>query len=195
MRFIRDWSSPCFYVSCLFGTASIVYSVILGAGYWIAASACLCFTGSLGAQRAHSLGTAKSLGASADILKEENLKLLETNQRIVRDVESLEVQVEDLRGITGLLDGTEQDLRDVETKLRAIHQGIRSENMKHQNNNLVSLFTLVDKDNDGELTQEEVTRLHEFVVTVYGRDVDFSSLDRDGDDRLSLPEFIKLFNA
>ena len=128
-------------------------------------------------------------------MKEENLKLLETNQRIVRDVESLEVQVEDLRGITGLLDGTEQDLRDVETKLRAIHQGIRSENMKHQNNNLVSLFTLVDKDNDGELTQEEVTRLHEFVVTVYGRDVDFSSLDRDGDARLSLPEFIKRFNA
>lgn len=194
MRFVRDWSQPCFWVSCIFGTVSTVYSVIVGTGYWIAASACLCFTGSLGAQRTHSLGLSKSIAESADAFKEENQKLLETNERIKEDVEALEGQVEDLRGITGLLDGTEQDLRDVETKLRALHQGIRSENLKHQNNNLVSLFTLVDKDNDGELSSSEVARLQDFVLTVYDREIDFPSLDSDGDGRLTLPEFIQLFN-
>lgn len=194
MRFVRDWSQPCFWVSCIFGTVSTVYSVIVGTGYWIAASACLCFTGSLGAQRTHSLGLSKSIAESADAFKEENQKLLETNERIKQDVEVLEVQVEDLRGITGLLDGTEQDLREVETKLRAIHQGIRSENLKHQNNNLVSLFTLVDQDKDGELSPAEVKRLHEFVVAVYDREIDFPALDSDGDGSLTLPEFIQLFN-
>ena len=191
---LRDYSEPCFWVSGLFGAVSIVYSAIIGAGYWIAASACLCFTGSLGAQRAHSLGLASSIGESADVLREENEKLIETNEKIEKEVGELRVRVDDLRGITGLLDGTEEDLRDVETRLRATYQGIQSENKKHQNNNLVSLFSLVDKNDNGELSRDEVDRLHAFVLAVYDRDVDFSVLDLDRDGKLTLTEFIRLFN-
>lgn len=191
---MRDYSEPCFWVSVVFGAASTVYSVIIGAGYWIAASACLCFTGSLGAQRAHSLGLASSLGQSADTYREENAKLLEVNKNIKKEVGELRVQVDDLRGISGLLDGTEENLREVETRLRATYQGIRGENLKHQNNNLVSLFSLVDQDRDGILSPAEVKRLEEFVEMVYGKKVVFSSLDRDGDGTLTLTEFIALFS-
>lgn len=191
---LRDWSQPCFWGSCIFGTVSIVYSAIVGAGYWIAASVCLCCTGTLGAQRTYSLGLAKSLGDSADAFKEENTRLLENNEQMKVQVGELAVQVDDLRGINGLLDGTEQDLREVETKLRTTYQAIRNENQKHQNNNLVSLFTLVDKDGDGELSKEEVERLDGFVVAVYDKRIDFPALDSDGDGSLTLPEFITLFN-
>lgn len=115
-------------------------------------------------------------------------------KRMHEEVDELRVQVGGLRGITGLLEGTEQDIREVETRLRATYQGIQRENRKHQNNNLVSLFSLVDKDHDGELSRAEVDRLHEFVLTVYDRDVDFARLDRNADGALTLPEFIKLFN-
>jgi hypothetical protein len=202
MRLFRDWSSPCFYLSCLVGTAGTVYSVVIGTTIWIITSVCLCFTGTLGAQRAHSLGLARSLGESVDAIREENRRLIVTNRRleatndqIERNVEVLEVQVHDLRGISGLLDGTEQDLRDVETRLRATYQGIEKENRKHQNNNLVSLFSLVDQNKDGVLTPPEVDRLGEYVIAVYDKQVDFPGLDTNGDGNLTLPEFIQLFNT
>ena len=50
---INDYSEPCFWLSSLIGLGSIIYSIVLGGTYWIISSICLCFTGSLGAQRTH----------------------------------------------------------------------------------------------------------------------------------------------
>lgn len=191
---INDFSEPCFWGSCVFGLVSGVYAAIIGAGYWIAASVCLCFTGSVGAQRARSLGLSKSIQESGQVLKEENQKLLGNVEELETNVADLEANVTDLRGITKLLDGTEEDLKEVELKLRGVYAGIAGENKKHQNNNLVTLFTLVDHNRDSVLEREEIERLQKFVESVYGHTIDFTSLDTDGDGTLTLDEFIKQFS-
>jgi septal ring factor EnvC (AmiA/AmiB activator) len=197
---INDYSEPCFWLSSIIGLGSIIYSIVAGGTYWIISSICLCFTGSLAAQRTHSLGLSKKIADSVNDFKDENKKLLsnvkeleESNDEFRISIGSLNEEIKDLKGITGLLDGTEKDLREVENKLRTIHQSIAKENNKHQNNNLVSLFTLVDKNRNSVLNKEEVNTLKKYVEIVYNVDIDFSQLDTNADGTLTLPEFINLF--
>lgn len=197
---INDYSEPCFWLSSLIGLGSIIYSIVAGGTYWIISSICLCFTGAIGAQRTHSLGLSKKIADSVNDFKDENKKLLsnvkeleESNDEFRISIGSLNEEIKDLKGITGLLDGTEKDLREVENKLRTIHQSIAKENNKHQNNNLVSLFTLVDKNRNSVLNKEEVNTLKKYVEIVYNVDIDFSQLDTNADGTLTLPEFINLF--
>lgn len=191
---IRDISEPCFWASGILGILSAGYAAVMGAGYWIAASACLCCTGSLGAQRARALGLARSLGESADALRAENARLGETSALLQRENAELKSSVRDLREIAHLLDGTEESLREVEARLRAVLDGVRAENQKHQNNNLLSLFSLVDRDRNLALSEAEVRLLADYVEAVYGKRMDFARLDADRDGRLTLPEFIRLFH-
>ena len=192
---IHDYSEPCLWIGAIFGAVSVCYSAVMGAAYWIVASACLCCTGSIGAQRVHSLGLASSMAESAETYREENEKLVRTVADLEAANQTFEVQVNDLRGIAKLLEGNERDLNEVEAKLRGTFHGIQRENRKHQNNNLVSLFTIVDKNNNGSLSPEEVERLAGYVETVYGQRMDLSALDDNNDKVLDLPEFIRLFES
>lgn len=201
MKLFNDASEPCFLVSGVMGLASGVYALIVGASYWIAASFCLCGTSTLACQRAHSLGLAKSVAESAETLREENTRLIASvddlekqNSDFRESVGALESRVQDLGQIGELLEGTEKDLEEVERRLRGLLAGIRGENKKHQNNNLVSLFSIVDQNRNSVLNREEVARLAEYVESVYERTIDFDALDRDGDGSLTLSEFIRLFN-
>jgi hypothetical protein len=201
MPSINDYSEPCFWISGLLGLGSSIYAIIAGGTYWIIASVCLCCTGSLGAQRVHKLGLVKKIAQSADQFREENQKLLinvkeleTSNEEFRLSIGSLNEELTDLKGIAGLLDGTEEDLREVENKLRTIYKSISIENDKHQNNNLVSLFSIVDRNRNSVLNKEEVKILKKYVDTVYSVDIDFSVLDIDQNGLLSLPEFINLFN-
>ena len=190
---MNDWSEPIFALGCIVASASTVVSGIVGTIFGTVTGALMMVSNSFAYLRVRKLGLSRSIQESAEHLGKENEKLRDSCNTFRLQIQEMDTQLCDFKKIVKLLDGTEQDLQDVEKRLRSILYGIESENKKSQNNNLCQLFTLIDTDRDGVLNQSEVHKLKEYVEVVYQKNIDFDILDTNQDKHLTLPEFIKMF--
>lgn len=203
MRWVVDYSEPCVWAILAFGTVALVASFLpFGGEFWTGVAASLVFLGVLSTWRIRTLGTAYALLESVDDLHNENNRLmrrvseLQTLGAELRETiasqeaanEELRKTTEDLQGILGIVGDRVGDIDAVLTTLRDLYHKYRSENIKHERNNLLSFFDVVDRNNDGTLDSEEMARFRSFAEKVYGTQLE--SLDRDRDGRVSLQEFI-----
>ena len=124
-----------------------------------------------------------------------NRKMKATNDEI--SINILKIRGENLKfkKMVGLLGDTSGNLEDTKNKLFELYDKLASENQRYEANNLMSLFSLVDKDNNGNLNENEVSRLSEYVKLVYKVDIDYSKFDVNNDKTISLSEFISQFRA
>ena len=74
-----------------------------------------------------------------------------------------------------------------------MYEKYKDENDRQESNNLLTLFGLVDKNEDSKLSQDEIKRMKEYIRIVYKEEFDFDSLDSDDDGFVSLNEFFEKF--
>ena len=183
---IIDKSEPLIIVGTLCSLVGFIYSFFLGSSAFTVITGIVTVSGAVSEWRVRALGIAKKLMDSIRDLKAENAQLKS-------NVEKFEGEVEKFQGIVGLLDGNIQDIEAVKKQLFDLYEKYRIENTKHTSNNLLTLFGLVDKNQDSKLDSEEMSRMKEYIKIVYKKDFDFNILDRDGDGCVSLKEFFEKF--
>jgi hypothetical protein len=136
--------------------------------------------------RVRALGIDKKLMDSVHVLEAENKKF--ANQ-----VVDLENQITEFEGIVGLLDDNVHDITQVKTQLFDLYKKYKDENDRQESNNLLTLFGLVDKNEDSKLSSGEIKRMKEYIKIVYKEEFDFDILDTDDDGFVSLSEFFEKF--
>jgi cell division protein FtsB len=209
---VRDFTEPCFWVCSIYALVALVYTLVVAAmDYFIVTSALMATGSCLAVWRVRKLGLAQSFVNSVRALRRENAtlhreteKLASANQALEMHVAQLQVSVSDLdmanialrsevdrfERINGLLGTNARDIATAKTQLFALCQRYERENAKYQANNMLSLFNLVDDDNNGRLSREEVQRLREYVKAVFSFDLDIDEMDTDSDGSISLQEFV-----
>lgn len=206
---IIDYSEPCFWVSLALGLAGVIYAIVVHYSFYIAVSSFLVIVGIIATWRVRRLGVAFSLMESVNDLQAENARLRATALELRLTVSDLDDQVNILTfnnerladqiktfaGVTEILQGTERDFEEVLSTLHTEWRKIHQENERYESNNMLSLFNIVDKDSNGQLSGAEVTRLKDYVRIVYNIDLDLNRFDKDNDGNISLEEFVKKFEA
>ena len=92
-----------------------------------------------------------------------------------------------------MLDDNIHDIDQVKTQLFDLYKKYKDENDRQESNNLLTLFGLVDKNEDSRLSSSEIKRMKEYIKIVYKEEFDFDILDTDDDGFVSLSEFFEKF--
>lgn len=137
--------------------------------------------------RIRMLGVAKALMESVDELNEEIDGLKMENDKLADEVKKFE-------NIVGLLDENVGDVEKVKDELFKLWKDYQRENRRAQANNLLSLYSLVDKDRNSVLSKSELDQMSVYIKEVYGETFDFDALDRDDDGGVSIGEFFRRFS-
>ena len=116
-------------------------------------------------------------------LTAQNLVFQDTENALQRDLETF-------REITNIVGDNAAEAQD---RLFETYERYCTENERQENNNLLTLFGLIDRDHSSDLSPAEVGQMSEYVRIVYGEDYDFSQLDTDNDGHVSLQEFFNKF--
>ena len=174
---------PFYFFSCFSasGLVTLIITAVTTSITGLVASACLVTSGLLGMERMKKMEAMDSFEKSADEMEKQVGAIKKENDLLSK-------QNKELKGIVGLLDGTEKSLADTEQKLLQNYRLLQSETKKHAQNNLIHFFTSVDADRNGALEQDEIEILRDFAKRVY--DVDLSALDANGDGKVTLREFV-----
>lgn len=191
---ISDYSEPCIWVLTAVGLAGLLVGIIQSSTIGMVIGGCMIFLGILSGWRVHVLGVAFALMESVDQLREENLRLngeishlraIRTQMEI--QLHEQEVQTEKLtdlaneyKGALGLLGENVKDSKEASDRLLDLYRKYKEENLKQERNNLIQLFHIIDRDNSGQLSKEEMDNMREFVKSAYGRDINEFDTDRDG---------------
>lgn len=183
---IRDVSEPCILLGIGSSLSVLVYSFVDSIGWMSVISSVILLSGCVSEYRVRKLSLAKDLSESVDVLGKENEKL-----KI--EVHKLEDDVSKLDSIVGVVGNTSTSLKNTRDKLIELYNKYRRENDRYESNNLLSLFGLVDKDNNSKLDPSEIERMKEYIRIVYKKEFDFDILDKDGDGCVSLQEFFEKF--
>jgi hypothetical protein len=197
-----DYSEPVIWVMGVFGAISIVIGAIPVHIFVVTLASSLALLGCLSGWRVRRLGIAATLMDSVDDLREENNRLVqelatlkettdalgETNRRFEKNNLRLENANEGLKGIIGLAGDTLGDMDKMSDRLIALYNKYHEENLRQEKNNMLQLFDVIDRDNDGILDASEVEKLRHYVKTAYNRDID--SFDGDNDGAIRLDEFV-----
>ena len=108
----------------------------------------------------------------------------------IRALANLSEKFED---IVGLLGDNVDGIEDAKNQLFELYKRYKDENDRQEANNLLTLFGLVDKNEDSRLSQEEILKMKEYIRIVYNEEFDFDTLDSDDDNFVSLSEIFKKF--
>lgn len=178
MKKVPFYLFSCFSFS---GVVTLIITALTTSITGLIASGCLMVSGVFGMERMRKMEQLDSFEKSADELEKQVSTIKEENEVLIK-------QNKELKGIVGLLDGTEKNLAETEKKLFQNYSMLHAETKKHAQNNLVHFFTSVDSDRNGTLEAEEIDILRDFAKRVY--DVDLSALDANKDGNISLKEFV-----
>ncbi len=154
-------------------------------------------------------------------LKNDLIFSRDTSERLNHDVEDLhktekllQSNVEELHGLTekqkeniegyqvvlglfgdkvGDIDETSKQLLELADKYKYQTDRQKFQTDRQESNNIIALFFLIDRNNDGSLSEDELWKMNNIIKTTYGESHDFSNLDRNQDGRISLQEFIEDF--
>lgn len=204
---VVDYSEPVIWIATVFGVISLVYAILSAPTYWLVASVVLLVLGCLSTWRIRKLGVAFALMESVDDLRVENTRLagevdsleevgvqLEEGNRVL--TENNDRLAEDLgkfEGMVGLLGEGVGDIEAAKKGLVLLYDNYKKENARYQANNTLSLFTIVDGDRSGDLSEEEVKRMQGYIRAAYGFELDLKDHDTNHDCAISLEEFVKIF--
>ena len=174
-----DYSEPVVILGALASTTGLVTGIVTGGTGFIIISSITLIGSSLAEYRIRRLGVAKELMDSVTDLNQEN--------------EKLKNEVNKFEDMVGLFGDNVNDLEDAKQQLLNLYDKYKSENDRQESNNLLTLFGLVDKNQDSKLSPEEINRLREYIKIVYKEEFDFDILDKDDDGYISLKEFFEKF--
>jgi len=191
---------------CL-AVGGFVFAVVSGPVGLAVVTGVVVVAGLVAEWRVRALGVAKKLMDSVNDLKDENDKLklmnevFETQLGIFGDEnDKLKLinikfgsEIEKFENVVGLLGDNVEDLESAKTQLFDLYNKYKIENDKQESNNLLTLFGLVDKNQDSRLSKTELQRMREYIKIVYNEDFDFDILDSDDDGVVSLKEFFEKF--
>lgn len=197
---VSDYSEPCIWILTAIGLAGLLVGIIQSSVIGMVVGGCMIFLGILSGWRVHVLGVAFALMESVDQLREENnrlrdeichLRAIRTQMEIqLHEQEIQTVRLEELandyKGALGLLGDNVKDSKEASERLLGLYTKYKEENLKHERNNLIQLFHVIDRDNNGELSKEEMDNMREFVKSAYGRDI--SEFDTDADGMVTMLE-------
>ena len=183
---IIDMSEPLIMSGVMCGCVGIVYGIITGGVGITVIGGIVTVSGLVAEWRVRALGIAKKLMDSLDEMKKENEKLR-------GDIIKFEEEIENFKGIVGLLGDNVDDIEGIKVELFDLYKKYKKENDKCMSNNLLTLFGLIDKDDDSILDLVEMGKMKEYIKIVYGEDIDFNKLDVDMDGGVSLKEFFEKF--
>jgi len=190
---IDYWGEPAIIVGGISAGIALVYAVAMGYQIvpWVSG---ISLAGAGVAEwRVRGLAVAKHLMDSVRDLRTENQKLKETNESLESKVKKFQDELEKFEDMVGLLGDNVQDIEETKASLMKLYDQYKIENTRYESNNLLTLFGLVDKNEDSKLSPAEIKRMEDYVRIVYGEDFDFDILDRDGDGSVSLKEFFNKF--
>ena len=170
-----------------------IFAIIAGPTGMAVATGVVAVSGMIAEWRIRALGIAKKLMDSVRDLKEENERLKLTNLEFQSNIEKLETELLKFEDMVGLLGDNVGDLEVAKNQLFDLYKKYKEENERQESNNLLTLFGLVDKNEDSKLSQEEIKRMKEYIKIVYKEEFDFNILDSDDDGFVSLSEFFEKF--
>lgn len=190
---LGDWSEPLFLIGVVLSVGTIIYSFVAGATWESAVYIYFGVASVVAYWRVHILGAAKKIMETAEDLKRENREL-KTSVETSKITESkLRSDIHKFQEITKLLDNNVTDIEEVQQKLFNLYERYKMENERQESNNLLTLFGLIDKNQDSVLDREEIKKMKEYIKIVYNKDYDFDKLDRNQDGSISLTEFFEKF--
>lgn len=195
-----DYSEPLVVTGFILGAAGFTMALISGTTGLIVITGIVTVSSAVAEWRIRSLGIAKKLMDSVKTLESENDELRENNKELQEEIYKfqdnnniLQSEINKFQDILGLLNNNVTDIEDAKKELFDLYNKYKIENNKQQSNNLLTLFGLVDKNQDSKLSQDELIRLKEYIKIVYKRDFNFDILDKDDDGYVSLQEFFEKF--
>ena len=183
---IIDMSEPVIITGTLCSLVGFGYSMVSGDNVLSALTGIMSITGAVSEWRVRALGIAKKLMDSVRTLQYENEKLHQ-------DVNRLQDELDNFTEIVGILGDNVGDIQTVKDQLLQLYKQYKIENNKYISNNLLTLFGLIDKNQDSKLDSQEMKRMKEYIKIVYKEDFNFDILDKDGDGCVSLSEFFQKF--
>jgi hypothetical protein len=216
-----DNYEPAIIIGGMSSLVGVAYSIMMGLTGWSVVTGIATVSAVIAEWRVRTLGVARDLMESVDVLKAENLLLRETREglaivadelrhdhyvmvnmissmnetQVALENEAIALKSENDRFVAGiaLLGGEMANLSNVKEQFLELYEQVRGENFRQEANNLLSLFFLLDKNHNSVLDENEVENLQGYLEIVYGSRYDFSRLDRDGDGAVSLAEFFNKF--
>lgn len=204
---IIDYSEPLIITGLLLGIGGFAMALVAGTTGMVVVTGVITVSSAVAEWRIRSLGIAKKLMDSVNVLQSENEELKENNDDLGKEIDrfneellsmdntnqELKKEIINFKNIVGLLGDGVGDINQAQTKLFELYQKYKIENDKQQSNNLLTLFGLVDKNQDSRLSENELIRLKEYIRIVYHKEFDFSLLDKDNNGYISLQEFFEKF--
>lgn len=219
---IIDYSEPVIFIVIIFSIISVIYTIIDSINkYWLIFSITIIICFLICLWRIRKLGIAYAIMESVNEFKKQNkllsnevnelnninnnldqqvdtlicnLRMMEQhNIRLSDSNYKLEMKTKELSGLVGLLGENVNDIDKATEDLLLLYNKYKNENNRYESNNMLSLFNLVDQDNNGKLNKDEITRLKEYVKIVYHHDLNLDKYDINGDHVVSLKEFIEQF--
>lgn len=199
---VVDLSEPIIWTCTIFAVVALVYAILSAPAFWLVVSIVLLTLGCLSTWRIRKLGVAFALMESVETLKLENTRLSGEVNRLGQVTDELGDQVglleegnnalasevSKFEEIVGLLGDNVGDINAAKTGLIMLYENYKRENARYQSNNIFSLFSIVDKDMSGTLSEAEVDRMKHYVRAVYGIE-----LAVPGDGHVTLADFVSLF--
>lgn len=199
---LSDKSEPCIWMLTVVGVVGIVVSVIQASTFGMVVAVCMTVLGLLSSWRVRVLGIAHSLMESVSRLHNENnrlstevagLRTIRTSLEIhLHDqeemVDKLKEVSADYEGMLGILGTNVSGVEEASERLRSLYKMYKEENLKQERNNIVQLFHIIDKDNNGVLTSKEMEQMKKYVRVAYGKDM--TQYDTDSNGSVSLEELI-----
>lgn len=206
---IVDNSEPCVWLLGAMGVMGLIAGIIQGSTIGVVIGACLILLGLISSWRIRVLGQAyaimksvhrlemvnDSLAATNDKLETEITRFRKTQTNMERQIREQEIQntllteqINTFQGIVGLLGENVTDIEHSTAQLNEIYYKYKAENVRQTRNNLMQLFFIMDKDENGVLTKEELDSMKHAVEEIRG--CTMKEVDTDGNGEVSIQEFI-----
>jgi len=182
-RIVDWWGEPFIIIGGIAALTGLVYAAVTAVTIITVVSVISLVGTGIAHRRVRVLSTAKHLMDSVDDLKKENGKLKDSIVEFKSENKKFE-------GIVGLLDNDVKDISKVKEQLFNIYEGYEVENSRYEGNNLLSLFKLVDKNNDTNLSPDEMEKMARYTKIFYGHEFNFNEFDKNQDGTVSMEEFV-----
>jgi len=189
-KIVDMWGELFIIIGGAASLAGLIYSAITNITVIIIVSS-ISVTSALVAQwRIRNLVIPNHLIDSVDGLTKDNEKLRDIVCLLENENVELKKENKNFEGLIGLLNNDVGNVDDTKNKLFRLYQGYIEENDRYEGNNLLSLFKLVDKNNDDNLSTEEMKKMSKYTKAFYGQEFNFNNFNKNQDGTVSIEEFV-----